>query len=102
MDADCEACYGTGGLYDAALGIDDKCAHCDGGYTAKASLNDTVLGAIVGGLIDRGFVEDELGLSQNEAYVLALENADELWERLNLSLVLDEAESAFERLAGKN
>ena len=30
---DCRVCYGTGGLYDSRLGIDDACANCDGtGY----------------------------------------------------------------------
>jgi len=26
----CEACCGTGGLYDLALGIDDECPECEG------------------------------------------------------------------------
>jgi DnaJ-class molecular chaperone len=26
----CEECYGTGGLYDLGLGIDDECPACKG------------------------------------------------------------------------
>tara|TARA_R110000751_G_scaffold68072_1_gene138632 strand:+ start:178 stop:279 length:102 start_codon:yes stop_codon:yes gene_type:complete len=26
----CEECYGTGGLYDLGLGIDDECPECNG------------------------------------------------------------------------
>ena len=29
-DIPCPECYGTGGLYDLALGIDDPCATCNG------------------------------------------------------------------------
>jgi len=27
---DCRECYGTGGLYDSRLGIDDPCPACEG------------------------------------------------------------------------
>ena len=30
FEADCRDCYGTGGLYDSRLGIDDECASCGG------------------------------------------------------------------------
>ena len=30
FEADCRDCYGTGGLYDSRLGIDDGCASCGG------------------------------------------------------------------------
>ena len=30
FEADCRDCYGTGGLYDSRLGIEDECASCGG------------------------------------------------------------------------
>lgn len=35
----CEDCYGTGGLYDLALGIDNECPTCNGTGDKFSSLN---------------------------------------------------------------
>tara|TARA_R110000765_G_scaffold112825_3_gene205085 strand:+ start:2647 stop:2805 length:159 start_codon:yes stop_codon:yes gene_type:complete len=29
-EGDCPECYGTGGLYDSHMNIDDECPACDG------------------------------------------------------------------------
>ena len=41
FEADCRDCYGTGGLYDSRLGIDDECATCGGtGESFEAEIYD--------------------------------------------------------------
>ena len=82
FEADCRDCYGTGGLYDSRLGIDDECASCGGtGESFEAEIYDRQ-----GNLrtVDDNFIEatnDKLQalhrlLEANRKQILATNNQD--------------------------
>ena len=82
FDADCRDCYGTGGLYDSRLGIDDECASCGGtGESFEAEIYDrqgnlrTVDDSFIEATIDKLQALNRL-FEANRKQILATNNQD--------------------------
>ena len=82
FEADCRDCYGTGGLYDSRLGIDDECASCGGtGESFEAEIYDrqgnlrTVDDSFIEATIDKLQALNRL-FEANRKQILATNNQD--------------------------